>query len=109
MNGFHHIRARVRSAQGLEPFPARGAWKHFFDYLMYGVGIFAPLALLPQIFQIYTTKSAAGVSLLTWFLFTFFNILWTIYGAIHKDNHIFFASAFMILFDLVVVIEILVY
>jgi len=96
MLGFHHMRARMHSTQGLEPFPAAGAWKHFFDYLMYGVGILAPLALLPQIFQIYTTKSAVGVSLSTWSLFTVFNTLWTIYGAIHKDTHIFFASAFMI-------------
>ena len=107
--GFHHIRARARSAKGLEPFPAKGVWKRLFDYLMYVVGIFAPLALVPQILQIYTTKSAEGVSLLTWLLFTLLNTLWTTYGAIHKDKHIFIASGLMILFDLVVVIGILVY
>ena len=109
MNGFHHIRARARHTKGLEPFPATGALKHFFDYLMYAVGVFAPLALVPQILQIYTTRSSAGVSLLTWSLFTLLNILWVFYGAIHKDKHIFFASALMILFDLVVVIGILLY
>jgi len=109
MIGFHHMRARMRLSKGLEPFPAIGLWKRLFDYLMYAVGIFAPLALVPQILQIYTTHNAAGVSLLTWFLFTVLNTLWTIYGAIHKDKHIFIASGLMILFDLVVVIGILMY
>lgn len=109
MNGFHHVRARVHSVQGLEPFPATNAWKRFLDYLMYGVGIFAPLALVPQILQIYTTKSSVGLSLPTWALLTVFNILWVIYGATHKDTHIFFASMLMALFNLVVVVGILVY
>lgn len=52
--------------QGLEPFPSRDVWKRFLDYLMYGVGILAPIALVPQIMQIYTTRSADGISLLTW-------------------------------------------
>ena len=109
MFGFHHMRARMRISNGLEPFPAKGMWKRLFDYLMYGVGIFAPLALVPQILQIYATQSIEGVSLLTWVLFTLLNTLWTIYGAVHKDKHIFIASGLMILFDLVVVVGILVY
>ena len=109
MIGFHHIRARARLSQGLEPFPATNTWKRFLDYVMYGVGIIGPIALVPQILQIYTTRSAAGVSLITWLLIAFFNTLWTIYGAIHKDKHIFLASAFMILFDIVIVVGILLY
>jgi len=95
--------------RGLEPFPAKGAWKHFLDYLMYAVGICAPIALVPQILEIYTTHSATGVSLLTWILIAFFNALWALYGAVHKDTHIFFANAFVVLFDLIIVVGILLY
>jgi len=109
MIGFRHLRKRARIAQGLEPFPARGAWKRFLDYLMYGVGIAAPIALLPQIFQIYETKNTAGISLLTWVLLTVLNTLWALYGAVHKDKQLFFANALIVLFDLVIVFGILVY
>ena len=109
MNGLHHMRARAHFTKGLEPFPATDVWKRFLDYLMYGVGIITPIALIPQILQIYTTRSATGVSLLTWTLITFFNLLWAIYGAVHKDKQLFFASAFVIIFDLVIVVGILLY
>lgn len=107
MNGFHHLRARALIKKGLEPFPARNIWKRFLDYVMYGVGIFAPLALVPQILQIYTTKSSAGVSLLTWCLIAFFNSLWSLYGFVHKDRHIIIASTLMFIFNLVIVTGIL--
>lgn len=109
MNGFHHVRARVRRAKGLEPFPARGALKRLLDYLMYGVGILAPIALVPQIIQIYTTKSSTGISLLTWLLLALINTLWALYGAVHKDRHILFAGTLIALFDLVIVVGILMY
>ncbi|MBT9169133.1 MAG: Sugar transporter SemiSWEET [Syntrophomonadaceae bacterium] len=109
MIGFHHLRSRALATQGLEPFPAKGAFKRFIDYLMYGVGVLAPLALLPQILQIYTTKSSAGLSLSTWLLLAVFNVLWALYGAMHKDKHIFFASILMMCFNSVIVVGILLY
>jgi uncharacterized protein with PQ loop repeat len=109
MNGFHHVRARMRREKELEPFPSTNAWKRFLDYLMYGVGIIAPLALLPQIIQIYTTKSSAGVSLFTWLLLALINALWAVYGMAHKDKQLFFANALIVVFDLVIVIGILLY
>jgi len=109
MHGFRHIRARARIAKGLEPFPATSAWKRLLDYIMYGVGILAPLALVPQILQIYEAKSAKELALLTWTLFVLVNALWALYGAVHKDKQIFFANIFMMLLNLVVVAGILMY
>lgn len=109
MNGFHHLRARILATKGLEPFPSRNKWRRIFDYLMYAVGVGAPLALVPQILQIYTTKSGAGLSLSTWLLFIVFNILWATYGAAHKDKHIFFANISMALFNSVIVAGVLLY
>ena len=109
MHGFHHLRKRVRAAQGLEPFPSRSAGVRALDYVMYAVGFLAPLALLPQILQIYTTKNSIGVSLLTWVLLTIANILWTTYAVMHKDRHIFFASGLMIVFQITIVVGLLIY
>src|SRR3989344_6997499 len=109
MNGFHHLRARARATKGLEPFPSRDRMKRCLDYLMYGVGVFAPLALVPQILQIYTTKSSVGISLSTWLLLTLFNILWATYAVVHKDKHILFANILMAVFNGVIVVGVLMY
>ncbi|MCX6787669.1 MAG: SemiSWEET family transporter [Candidatus Kaiserbacteria bacterium] len=108
-HGLHHIRTRACVTEGLEPFPARTLPMRLLDYVMYGVAFVAPLALLPQILQIYGTKSSEGVSLLTWSLLTLSNILWTVYAMVHKDKHLFFASAFVIVFHLTIVIGLLIY
>jgi len=107
--GQQHLHARQRIFKHLEPFPARTALKRFLDYLMYAVGIVAPLAILPQIFQIYSTKSGAGVSLSTWAILGCINILWAIYGVVHKEKQIIFANVLIALCDLIIVIGVLRY
>lgn len=109
MLGLHHMRSRALATQGLEPFPARSLLKRLLDYLMYGVGIFAPLALVPQILQIYTTKNGDGLSLPTWLLFVLINMLWATYGAVHKDKHILIANVLMGLSNSVIVVGVLLY
>lgn len=109
MHGLHHLRKRMLAAQGLEPFPARTSLTRILDSVMYIVGFLAPFALLPQILQIYGTRSSAGVSLLTWSLVTLVNTLWTMYAWVHKDKQLFFASGLLIIFNLVIVIGLLLY
>lgn len=109
MDGFHHLRQRARVTQGLEPFPARDTWKRLLDRVMYLVGIFAPLALFPQIIQIYSTQSAAGLSLLTWTLLALFNVLWAAYGAVHKDRQLVVATVLMALCHTIVIAGIVLY
>ncbi len=109
MHGFTHLRKRMRVSGGMEPFPARSALKRWLDYIMYGVGVLAPLALLPQIIQIYSTKSGAGVSLMTWSLLMCVNVMWGIYAAVHRDRHILFANSLLFCFDAIIVIGLLMY
>ena len=109
MHGFSHLRTRVRVSSGLEPFPARSTLKRMLDHVMYGVGIIAPLALLPQIIQIYSTKSSAGVSLVTWLLLTSVSILWAVYAAVHNDKQLFFANFLVTIFNIALVIGLIMY
>ena len=109
MHGFHHLRARMRLSGGLEPFPAHGGFKRLFDYLMYAVGIFAPLALLPQIHQLYATRNASGLSLVTWALICMVNALWAAYGLVHRDTQLFLANVLMMVFNLSILIAIWLY
>ncbi len=109
MHGFHHLRNRMRNTQGLGAFSSRSARIRALDYLMYFVGIVSPLALLPQILQIYNTQSSEGVSLLTWVLLTFAGILWTMYAVVHKDKHLLFASACMMIFHVALLVGLVLY
>ncbi len=109
MNGFYHLRARIRAKKGLETFPSRDKTRRFLDYLMYAVGLLAPLALVPQILQIYGSRSAIGMSLLTWCLLASVNVLWGLYGAAHSDKHILFANILMFFFNSSIIVGILLY
>ena len=109
MHGFHHLRRRARVSRGLEQFPARSAFKRALDHVMYGVALLAPVALLPQIFQIYGTKSSGGVSLLTWSLLACVNLSWMAYGIIHKDKQIILANVLLILCDIAIISGLLIY
>lgn len=107
--GFHHIRRRAWLAKGLEPFPSKNTLRRILDYIMYAAGLLAPLAILPQILEIYGTKSSAGVSLTTWLLLMVSNVLWVLYSYIHRDRQLLLATSLMVISHLAVVIGILLY
>ena len=108
MLGFHHLRRRVRAASGLEPFPAAG-FRRYFDYLMYGVGFVMPVALVPQVVAVYVSHDTAGISIATWLLLTLFNVLWAIYGILHRDVPIAIANTLLTVFDIAIVLGVLLY
>lgn len=70
---------------------------------MYGVGLFAPIALLPQIVQIYSTKSGEGLSLATWVMLAVMNLLWALYASVHKDKQLLFANVLVGLCNVTIV------
>lgn len=103
MHGFHHVRARVSHAHkdrsGLEAFPSENTFKRYLDYLMYAVGLLAPLALLPQVFEIYSARSAEGFSVITWALLVASNVLWALYGLVHRESQLVLAHCIFAFFD----------
>ena len=82
--GLHHLHARKRLYKHLSPYPHPTTWKRWYDYIMYGVAIGSPVSLLPQVFQLFTTHDASGLSLTTWVLANVINTLWLVYGIIHR-------------------------
>lgn len=56
------------------------------DFVVYVAGIVGPLATIPQIYKIYSTHDAMGVSLLTWSMYALFDIPWIIYAVVHKER-----------------------
>lgn len=100
--GNWHIHKRKVTAEtvgGLEPYPAKNRTKRFVDYLMYVVGFVQPLGLLPQLYRIYILHTALGVSVLTWALFAFFNVLWAVYGIVHREKPLIIAYILIAILD----------
>lgn len=81
----------------------------FLDKLTFVVGVIGPFTVLPQIYTIYTTKSAAGVSLATWALIFIVTFPWILYGIAHKEKSIIVSFILWEIMNLLVVIGVLLY
>lgn len=86
----HHQRVRRRLYKNLEPYPHPSPAVRFLDRIIFVVGFLGPAFTIPQIWQIYGTGHAAGVSALTWSGYAAFNIVWIIYGLVHRERAITF-------------------
>jgi len=79
------------------------------DRAIYVVGIFGPVMTIPQLTKIWVEKNAIGVSVTTWFAYLLVAIFWLIYGMMHREKPIMFASILWIIVDILVVIGIIIY
>jgi len=105
---FHHLHTRKRIYKRLDTYPSSG-FKKALDYIMYAVAVVTPLALLPQVVQVFTTKDAAGLSLATWFLLGCINLLWITYAWVHKEKPILVANVLVAFLNFTLVYGIVLY
>lgn len=62
------------------------------------------VATLPQVYQIYSTQNAEGVSALSWGYYTLFYLILLTYGFVHKETPIILTySLCVILFAMIFV------
>jgi uncharacterized protein with PQ loop repeat len=107
--GLRHLRKR-KKAQKVERFPNRSfVLKETLDLLIYPVAILAPLALLPQVIALYTTRDASSLALPTWFILGVLNIIWIFYGRVHREVPIVLTNAALALLNFAVAVGILLY
>lgn len=81
----------------------------FLDRLTFVVGIIGPFTVLPQIYTIYTTHSAKGVSLATWSSIFIVTFPWILYGLAHREKSIIISFILWEVMNLTVVIGVLLY
>ena len=81
----------------------------FLDKLTFVVGVIGPFTVLPQTYTIFSTKSAAGVSLATWSLIFIVTFPWILYGLAHKEKSIIVSFILWEVVNLSVVIGVLLY
>lgn len=113
MDGHHHLHLRKRRStehiKKLEPYPARTPWKRILDKVMLGVGAMVPLVSIPQVFLIYSSQNASGVSPFTFFMLALFNILWFTYGLVHREKPIIIMYSLWFISNSLIFIGVLLY
>jgi MtN3 and saliva related transmembrane protein len=107
--GNEHLHARKRQLRTLSPYPHPDALRRRLDTLMLVIGPLAPIALFPQVLEIYRTSDAGSFSLVTWTSFALINVLWALYGFLHKETPIILANGGLVVLNSAIVIGILLY
>lgn len=81
----------------------------FLDKLTFVAGVVGPFTVLPQIYSIFHSHSANGVSLSTWLLIFIVTFPWILYGIAHKDKSIMVSFSLWEVVNLAVVVGVLMY
>lgn len=81
----------------------------FLDKLTFIAGIIGPFTVLPQIYSIFSSHSAAGVSMATWLLIFIVTLPWVFYGIAHKEKSIIVSFTLWEIVNLMVVVGVLIY
>ncbi len=79
------------------------------DQMMLVASIIHPLTATPQVYKIYATQSAAGVSLLTWLGFLILGLVFLTYGITHGLKPYVLAQVMWLTIDLLIVLGIVMY
>ena len=104
-----HQHRRKRALRKLNPYPHPNPKIRLLDNVVNVVSFVFPLAVLPQIYEIWVNKNVEGVSLLMWLLFLVLTLPLFLYAYVHKDRkltimYLLFAIAYIVvLLGLVVV------
>ncbi|PLX28814.1 hypothetical protein C0581_00785 [Candidatus Parcubacteria bacterium] len=109
-DALHHLNKRKRvHTKELEPYPHPRKFKAFVDHAVYAAGILGPMFGALQVYKIWSTQNASGVSLSLFGSHVVFNIIWLIYGTLHKEKPIIIMYSLWIVVNTLVVIGTLLY
>ena len=106
----HYLGLRHKNERRRGKTPIRNtAYIVFLDKLTFIVGVIGPFTVLPQVYGIFTTHSATGVSLVTWSLMFVETFPWILYGIAHKDKSIIVSFILWEVVNLAVIAGVLLY
>lgn len=97
----------------MRPHPATliHAWpsEKIMKQLLGGMSIFTLLMTVPQIYTIWASGQAVGVSLLSWTAYWISAFVWFVYGIQKRDRNIYLPCIGWLLLDGAVVVGVIVY
>ncbi|HWP30586.1 MAG TPA: SemiSWEET family transporter [Fimbriimonadales bacterium] len=73
------------------------------------MSLFTLFMTFPQVWIIWATRQAAGVSVVSWSAYLLSAILWLIYGLQKRDKNIYLPCIGWILLDCAVIVGVVVY
>lgn len=111
--GMHHLHKRKQKSQNkskkLAKYPHPNPKIKFFEKYITVVATVGPLVTIPQIWKIYSTQNAMGVSFITFSLIAVVNISWLIYGLIHKEKPIIITNMLFLIANISICIGSILY
>ena len=107
----HKIERRLKEALGKQSVPAESSTRYvrFLDRITFFAGIVGPFTVLPQAYEIFSTKNASGVSLISWILMFVVTLPWIFYGMAHKEKSIIVSFILWEVVNLLIIAGILMY
>jgi uncharacterized protein with PQ loop repeat len=79
------------------------------DRLMSAAAVVHPLTATPQVYTIYSTHNASGVSLWTWFGFMTLGLIFLAYGILHKIKPFIVTQVLWFIVDFSIVVGVILY
>lgn len=110
--GKHHQHSRKRIQKlydNYEPYPHSNNFIRNYDKFIYFVGIGTPVITSSQVFKIWMTQNAQGVSLIAWSAYLFNSLCWLYYGIIHNERPIIYTNIVCSLINILVILGIVIY
>ena len=107
--GLHHLHFRKRIYQKMEKYPHPEKGVRILDKIILMLAVIAPLFEVPQLWEIYSSRAAENVSLITWSFFALMAVPWFFYGIVHKEKPIIILYFLWFLIDSAIVVGILIY
>ncbi len=104
-DALYHLHKRKQK----EKYPHPNRWKRILDKVIYVVGVIGPLMTLPQLYNIWIDKNAAGVSALSWGAYAVIALVWLAYGITHIEKPIILNSGLWVFLEILVVVGTLIY
>ena len=105
----NHIQRRKAKHKDLEPYPHHDPKLVLLDKLVYAAALASVLLTVPQVLQVWASKSVQGISIISWSAYTFTATLWSLYGYYHKEKMLMLLYLAFALLNLLVVIGTLIY
>ncbi|MFT4312814.1 MAG: SemiSWEET family sugar transporter [Candidatus Woesearchaeota archaeon] len=104
--GLHHHHIRTKRQNKKVP---NKKFIAFYDTFIYFVGIGVPIITSSQVFKIWITQNASGVSIIAWSAYLFNSIAWLIYGIIHKERPIIYTNIICSVINFLVILGAILY
>lgn len=83
--------------------------KSFVDKLIIFVAVLEPLCTLPQAIEIFRSRDASGISILTWVGFNVLTTIWIWYAIVHKEKIVLIYQSLFFIFDSLLIVGAIIY